>query len=136
MSRNERLAEALCLTERHASQVSCEFLRGMASRMAMSFEKYGDVREAYPARLHALRSMQVRLDKYQETGNTEYLMDAANFIMIEFMCPSREGAFFKATDSDGSPGRIDLTGRNVGQAANTLQRENTRIGGFYKHEGD
>jgi hypothetical protein len=33
-------------------------------------------------------------------------MDAANFAMIEFMRPRREGARFEPTDSAGSPGRV------------------------------
>lgn len=135
-NRNARLLEALFLTARHASQVSCEFMRGMAARMAMSFEKYGDLREAYPNKLDALASMQLRIDKYQLTGNTEYLMDAANFCMIEYMRPRHALAHFKAEDSAESPGRVSLAGDNVGQSANTLQRENTRVGGFYKRDGD
>jgi hypothetical protein len=47
----------------------------------------------------------MRIDKYVETGNTEYLVDAANFAMIEYMCPSIEGSYYTATDSEGSPGR-------------------------------
>ena len=53
----------------------------------------------------AVRSLLARLDKYAQTGNTEYLMDAANFAMIEFMHPKHPDAHFEATDSKGSPGR-------------------------------
>ncbi len=34
----------------------------------------------------------------------EYLVDIRNFAMIEFMHPAIEGAYFKAEDSDKSPG--------------------------------
>lgn len=37
-------------------------------------------------------------------SNTEYLCDAANYLMFEFMYPQREGAFFKSTDSGESAG--------------------------------
>lgn len=40
-----------------------------------------------------------RLEKYEETGNTEFLADIANFAMIEFMCPSIPGAHYEKTDS-------------------------------------
>jgi hypothetical protein len=55
--------------------------------------------------VNALESLQKRIDKYIETGNTEFLMDAANFAMIEFMFPSHPSAHFRPTDSNESPGR-------------------------------
>lgn len=92
------------------SEVSVTFLQGMVDRMGLSYFKYGLVEEAYGPRVvnrgDALRSMRKRLDKYRETGNTEWLMDAANFDMIEFMFPDHEEAHFRPTDADESPGRI------------------------------
>lgn len=87
------------------SEYSKDFLEGMLSRMAVSFHKYGKIVDAYPHKVNAIESAKVRLDKYLETGNTEYLIDAANFFMIEFMHPSHPEAFFKAEDSNKSPGR-------------------------------
>lgn len=89
-----------------SSEFSDIFVQGMYDRMAVSYFKYGRVADAYPEKLDALESLQQRLNKYNETGNTEYLMDAANFAMIEFMHPKLSYAFFKATDSSGSPGRV------------------------------
>lgn len=88
-----------------ASEVSAEFVQGMANRMATSYFKYGKVADAYPHKVDALRSMQIRLDKYGVTGNTEYLIDAANFLMIEFMHPKHPEAHFTPEDSKASPGR-------------------------------
>lgn len=99
------------------TEYSQKFLDGMLARMAMSFFKYGKVADAYPRKVNALDSLRLRLDKYAETGNTEYLMDAANFAMIEFMCPSRPDAHYTPTDSDGSPGRVGNHG-GVNQNAN------------------
>lgn len=141
------------------------FLQGMVDRMSMSFFKYGLVAEAYPDKANAIVSLLLRLRTYmgqerfeaacgealtlpdirhrREPGNTEYLIDAANFAMIEFMRPRIEGAAYAATDADGSPGRVLRNGA-VTDAANTLSRENVRrggshrttAGGFYKGEGD
>src|SRR4051812_29600342 len=80
-----------------AREVSEFFLDGMRNRMAVSFYKYGPVADAYPEKVNALDSLQLRLKKYQETGNAEFLMDAANFAMIEFMHPSHPEAFFQGT---------------------------------------
>lgn len=93
-----------------ATEYSHQFLQGMVDRMAVSFHKYGAVADAYPDRVDAIASLQLRLEKYAETGNTEFLMDAANFAMIEFLRPRHPDAFFKATDSDESPGRITASG--------------------------
>ncbi len=101
------------------SEFSQEFMDGMLSRMAVSFHKYGAVKDAYPHKVSALKSLQQRLKKYEATGNLEYLIDAANFAMIEFMCPAREDAFFEPTDSDGSPGRYWQGGGQATQRRNT-----------------
>lgn len=88
------------------SEISLKFIQGMANRMGVSYYKYGAVREGYPVALDAIASLKQRLDKYEETGNTEWLIDVANFAMIEFMFPGRVNAHFKGTDSDESPGRV------------------------------
>ena len=111
--------------------------------MAVSFEKYGNVRDAYPDKVDAIASLKLRLTKYEETGNTEYLMDVGNFAMIEFMLPRHPNAYFKGEDSDSSPGRVSTLGI-TSQAANTSSHENIRLGGsnfktsggFYDREGD
>lgn len=86
------------------------FIEGMLNRMTVSFFKYGALKDAYPHDVDALASLQKRLEKYQEDGNTEWLIDAANFCMIEFLCPRRSDAHFTPQDSDTSPGRVDKRG--------------------------
>ena len=92
------------------SEFSFPFVQGMANRMAVSFHKYGAVADAYPHRMDAVASIAQRVAKYQETGNTEWLMDVANYAMIEYLHPRHPDAHFSATDSDASPGRIDQDG--------------------------
>lgn len=92
-------------------QFSQEFVDGMRDRVIMGFYRYGPAKNQFPAKVNALQTMELRLRKYKETKNTEYLMDAANFLMFEFMYPSLEGAHFTPTDNDASPGYIDNTGR-------------------------
>lgn len=124
------------------SEVNASFLQKMANAMGLSFFKYGRVAEAYPAKVDAIASLKVRLDKYERTGNTEFLVDVANFAMIEFTHPKHPDAHYTAEDS-GGPGRVWTSGR-IDESANTLGRENVRrggsnrttSGGFYKREGD
>lgn len=88
------------------SEVSADFLQGMLDRMAVSFHKYGSIAEVYPDKVNALDSLRLRLEKYRSTRNKEYLIDVANFAMIEFILPAIRGAYFKNTDHEGSPGRV------------------------------
>lgn len=96
-----------------STEFSATFLQGMLDRMAVSFHKYGPVAAAYPADVDALASARQRLEKYEETGNTEWLIDLANFAMIEFMHPRHQAAHYRATDSGESPGRIDTAGHRT-----------------------
>ena len=86
------------------SEISSEFIQGMADRMAVSFHKYGAVARNYPTPIHAIDTLGERLAQYEKDGNTEWLIDVANFAMIEFMRPAHELAHFRPTDSHESPG--------------------------------
>jgi hypothetical protein len=79
--------------------------------MAVSFYKYGPIEDAYPHRVNAIKSLRARLAKYEMTGNTEWLMDVANFAMIEFMLPSHPTAHYRGTSAVESPGRVTRDGR-------------------------
>lgn len=87
------------------SEWSESFFQKMINRMGMSFFKYGKVSSAYPSKVDAIASLKDRLVKYERTGNSEYLVDVANFAMIEFMYPLHKNAHFKAEDSYKSLGR-------------------------------
>ena len=92
-------------------QISEKFIDGMKNRMIVSYFKYGDIRDCFPHKTNALATAIDRIKTYEKTKNTEFLIDASNFLMIEFILPSIEGAFFRATDSHESPGTIDVEGK-------------------------
>ena len=114
-----------------ASEFSETFAQGMADRMSMSFFKYGAVAEAYPVKVDAIASLEIRLQKYRETGNREYLLDVGNFAMIEFMHPKHPDAHFKSEDSAASPGRAWNDGAQTAKS-NTDEQERIRLGGVPK----
>lgn len=91
--------------------------------MVTSFYKYGPLKKNYQEHqcMDAIGNLKKRLEAYEETGNTEFLVDVANFAMIEFMYPERVGAYYEATDS----GAVE----NVGFGVNELQREVERLEG-------
>jgi hypothetical protein len=95
----------------------------MRDRMAMSYFKYGAVRDAFPHKVSALESLRARIEKYEDTGNTEWLIDAANFAMIEFMLPCHKRAHYKATDSSESPGRFAVASEDGFTAAPNRELE-------------
>ncbi len=115
-----------------ATEFSEEFVQGMRDRMVVSYYKYGPVAAAYPHKVSAIASLQDRIRKYAETKNTEFLIDAANFALIEFMNPSLEGAFFAGTDDDQSPGRRAAKTGVVDKRDNTLigTNPNSKTAGF------
>ena len=77
------------------------------NRVELSFYKYGTAKDNFGMKLvNALESHNLCIQKYIKTGNTEYLCDAANYLMFEFMYPQREGAYFKSTDSNESAGIV------------------------------
>lgn len=76
------------------------------NRVKVSFYKYGPAKINFGEGLvNAKNSAEMCIKKYEETKNTEYLLDAMNYLMFEFMYPSYEGAYFKATDSKESAGK-------------------------------
>ncbi len=110
-----------------------KFVDAMKARMAVSYYKYGPVAQGYPHRVDALASLAQRLECYRQTGNAEYLMDAANFAMIEFMHPAHPNAHFTPTDSDGSPGRIT---RNLNAVSYTHNKDAIPVDSLEPLEGE
>ena len=80
------------------------------NRVEVSHHKYGSAKKNFATgNVNALKSMEVCVEKYKSTRNTEYLCDAANYLMFEFMYPQIPGAYFKATDSKDSAGIVGIS---------------------------
>lgn len=87
------------------TEINVTFLQKMCNAMGMSLHAYGRIKDAYPKKVDAIKSLETRLQKYKDTGNTDYLVDVANFSMIEFTYPAHPNAYYKPTDSHESSGR-------------------------------
>lgn len=83
---------------------STEFITKMERAIEMSHYKYGWMSDTYPELAQASKCIQERLDLYNKTHNLEYLVDIANFAMIEYKHPSYPDASYTPLDSDKSPG--------------------------------
>lgn len=80
------------------------------NRVEVSSHKYGSAKKNFGSgNVQALPTVQLCIDKYNETGNTEYLCDAANYLMFEFTYPQHPKAHFKATNDTESAGIIGIS---------------------------
>lgn len=90
-------------------EYSEEFDELRKNRVEMSYYKYGPAEVNYKnGYSKAIPSLKKCLEKYEATGNTEYLVDGANYLMFEFMYPQHPKAHFRATRSDESAGIVGL----------------------------
>lgn len=92
-------------------QIDRDFIQGMINRMCFGFYNYGHMRRDHD-RPDNIKNMRIRIKKYLETGNTEFLMDTGNYAMMEFAKPSHKKAHFRATTSEESPGS-SVAGRMI-----------------------
>lgn len=95
-----------------SGQASSKFIQGMLDRVTFGFLKYGSVNNS-AKKIDFIESMRIRVKQYKQTSNTEFLIDAANFLMFEFMYPSEPGAFFQGTEAKDSPGLVSIFGERV-----------------------
>jgi hypothetical protein len=99
----------------------CErFITRMRQAMEVSQHKYGNLEDAYPHKVNAIETLKDRLKKYEKTGNADYLVDVANFAMIEFVLPMNEKYHDKPTD--GGEGRKWLAGGRLTEKRNDGER--------------
>ena len=70
------------------SSFSEDFIQKMRNRIVTSHHKYGELtkakRDLTKPRDEVVNAT-YRINKYVNTGNLEYLIDAANFLMFEYM---------------------------------------------------
>lgn len=93
-----------------SQEYSDRFDRLRRNRVETSFYKYGSARKNFATgNVQALPTMERCLKKYQETGNKEFLLDAANYLMFEFVFPQHPKAHFRATESGESAGIVGMS---------------------------
>ena len=81
-----------------------EIVQQCKNRMDVSYYKYGAARDNFASgRVDAMGSLELCLDKYKATHNTEYLLDVINYAIYRVMYPW-PGDYFRATDSAESAG--------------------------------
>lgn len=87
-------------------EYSEDFDRLRKNRVEVSYYKYGPARENFGGgRVDALATAERCIEAFKKDGNTEHLVDAANYLMFRFMYPY-PGEYFKATGSAESVGTV------------------------------
>lgn len=82
------------------SERSDEFIQGMLNRVAVGFFRYGRATNNHrDQRVAAIKAM----ERYIVTHNKEFLIDVANYAMLEFMNPTDSLAYIHYSDSDPTP---------------------------------
>ena len=100
-------------------EYSENFDRLRKNRVETSYFKYGPAKDNFSTgNVKAIPSTERCIRKYQETGNTEYLLDAANYLMFEFMYPQHPKAHFRPTSSEESAG---IEGLSVNEAKKFME---------------
>lgn len=105
------------------TEVNQFFIQGMFDRLSVGFFNYGPKAKDFPKRSDAIASLKLRLKEYERTGNTEFLMDVANYAEIEFSHPKHPKAHYVATDKRQSPGQV-LNRRNAVTNRRVIVHEN------------
>lgn len=82
------------------SQMSNRFIELMRNRMILGTLRYGRYQDN-KKKYDRVGSIKKRLELFESTGNSEYLVDIANFCMIEFEVSDHPKFHFKANDDDG-----------------------------------
>ena len=76
------------------------------NRMMHSYYKHPYLSARFPENVDALGCLRARLAEYEKTGNTEMLIDCANYCLIESILPSVPDAYFKALEPHETPDTV------------------------------
>jgi hypothetical protein len=80
-----------------------KFLQMMVNRLIVGRYRHGK----NTSKQKYLNRLKGAITHYEETGNQEFLLDAANYALLEAHHPSLPNAHFKHSDSQGRTQRWD-----------------------------
>ena len=79
-----------------------EAVQMIVNRVMHSYYKHPYISARFPDNVDALGCMQARLEEYKTTGNTEMLLDCANYCLIEAILPAHPNASFEVVDPENA----------------------------------
>lgn len=84
-------------------QWSDEFIRYQKNRIIVGFCRYGFLGTD---KLGFIGRLEQKLSLYKQTGNMEYLVDIANYAMLEFISPANSKAYWPESFDDENSKRV------------------------------
>lgn len=88
-------------------EFSQEFVKLMMARVEQSYHKYGSARKNFAeGRVDPIKTAELCLDAFKKDGNTEHLIDAANYYMFAYKFRNALGYSFRSTGSSESVGTV------------------------------
>lgn len=98
---------------------SDRFIELMQNSLVQSHYKYGSAKDNYGVHktVNAFKSIQGRMDMYEKTGNADFLIDIANFAMLEFMYPQHKESHYRFTSSDEAPKLCGISTKQIREMA-------------------
>lgn len=85
------------LAERRETEWSPSFEKLMRNRLIMGSYRYGLLHAPKP-KWDRIASIRRRLDRYEQTGNTEHLVDVANLCLLEYEEGLHPNKHFSSSD--------------------------------------
>lgn len=96
---DRHVPEGYDLATLQKTEWSTEFEQYMRNRLIMGAFRYGLMAEKKKRnKYNLLGTVRSKIKKYVETGNKEYLVDIANYCLLEFECNDHPNAHFHALD--------------------------------------
>lgn len=81
--------------EKQVDKIWChQFFQLMRNRLLMGHLRYGPAKGKHDF----IRAIKSKLLIYEQTGNTEMMVDIGNYAMLEFRRPSHPSGHFQAQD--------------------------------------
>lgn len=91
-------AEAISYEDLKESEWSVEFEQLMRNRLILGAIRYGKLHAKNKPSYNRIESCFKRLEKYNQTGNKEFLVDVANLCLLEFEECNHPLGHFSAID--------------------------------------
>ena len=99
--------KAESLEDLRRSEWSIEFETLMRNRLLVGRYRYAKMSAPSKGAYKNVSSAITRLRRYQDTGNLEYLVDAANLCLVEFVAGRHPNRHFDASDDGEHVEHID-----------------------------
>jgi hypothetical protein len=88
----------LVLRKTYDNQKYADALQQLVNRMSSLEHAQGPFEELYPIPHRAWQQINDRVELYLKTGDTQFLLDAANFALMEYLRPSIPSAFMRTQE--------------------------------------